>query len=402
MVFLASNNPATATMNFTDSQAKVLSMVVIGVGSFLVGLFPACITNRGGDRKLLLSSLLCFGAGVLFATSLLHMLPETRETLPLYAELIFCGGFLLLYMVDEIVHFVWGNVIDLPPEQHSHRMGISQTHQLTNNLPNNNVSVSHGYGHSHAGAGNSSKQHHIHNDLQTAHEAVPSCIAKDSNGVVLDQSGFEPNLVSNIARIRAGGHSSYGSIIEAQPLVPNEPAPCCEEEGTLLCHGSHTEPCANASAGLAGLLIALTLHATLEGLAVGLQTETDKVLLLVAAIASHKFVVGFCLGMELATATNSFLRHAIAIAVFAGGSSAGIGIGMLVTQIEDNWVSKILMPVLQGIAGGSLLYVTVSEVLPRERARWHRTTRRIAGITQFLSVTCGFFFMFILSKYAVC
>lgn len=68
-------------------------------------------------------------------------------------------------------------------------------------------------------------------------------------------------------------------------------------------------------------------------------------------------------------------------------------------QIEQNWVTDTLMPVLQGVAGGSLLYVTVSEVLPRERAKWHNNKRRAAGIAQFFSVTCGFIFMYVLDKY---
>ena len=57
------------------------------------------------------------------------------------------------------------------------------------------------------------------------------------------------------------------------------------------------------------------------------------------------------------------------------------------------------MPVLQGLAGGTLLYVTVSEVLPRERARWHRNVRRCAGIVQTCSVLFGFTVIFCLNRY---
>ena len=57
--------------------------------------------------------LLCFGAGVLLATALLHILPETRhgmeETQEYWgigwlAELVFCVEFFLVYLVEEIVH----------------------------------------------------------------------------------------------------------------------------------------------------------------------------------------------------------------------------------------------------------------------------------------------------------
>ena len=96
-------------MTLTSNEAKLISMVAVGIGSFVIGVIPACFAARGRfvSRKLILSALLCFGGGVLFATSMLHMLPETRELLPDYAELVFCCGFLLLYLVDEIVHYIW-------------------------------------------------------------------------------------------------------------------------------------------------------------------------------------------------------------------------------------------------------------------------------------------------------
>lgn len=49
------------------------------------------------------------------------------------------------------------------------------------------------------------------------------------------------------------------------------------EEATFLCHGNHGEQCADANTGLAGLAIALTVHAVLEGLAIGLQTQIAEV-----------------------------------------------------------------------------------------------------------------------------
>lgn len=42
--------------------------------------------------------------------------------------------------------------------------------------------------------------------------------------------------------------------------------------------------------------------------------------------------------------------------------------------------------------------MTVSEVLPRERARWHER-KRGAGLAQFLSVAVGFALMYLTTKY---
>ncbi|KMQ85903.1 zinc transporter zip1, partial [Lasius niger] len=146
--------------------------------------------------------------------------------------------------------------------------------------------------------------------------------------------------------------------------------PSSSEEITFLCHGNHGEQCTDANTGLAGLAFALTVHAVLEGLAIGLQTEIAEVLLLTGAVASHKFVVGFCLGLELAGVSKSVPKLIFVIFVFAIGSVIGIGIGMLTFQIMSNSIvrfecmqadtdwSKVALPILQGLAGGTLLYVT--------------------------------------------
>lgn len=115
--------------------------------------------------------------------------------------------------------------------------------------------------------------------------------------------------------------------------------------------------------------------------------------MLLGAVSSHKLVVSFCLGVEIASNSQSFLTHFVSITIFSTGSVIGILIGMGVTQIPEG-VSSLVFPILQGLAAGTLLYVTVSEVIPRERARWHKQHRhRIAGICQLISVIVGFTIM---------
>lgn len=79
--------------------SKIVSMTLLGVLSLFFGLIPLKIQKRlmqtrddtsvteqkrqHRRRKLIVSCLLCFGAGVLMATVFLHMMPETRENLEL-------------------------------------------------------------------------------------------------------------------------------------------------------------------------------------------------------------------------------------------------------------------------------------------------------------------------------
>ncbi|XP_066590435.1 zinc transporter ZIP1 [Prorops nasuta] len=343
-------------------QAKLVSMLAIGFGSFIVGVAPACFVSRVQDlqQRLLLSCTLCFGGGVLLATSILHMLPEVRASLPAYAELVFCCGFLLLYLIDEAVHYFWGNDTE----------NLDQSNHDT--VRNRNLFPGRCREHS----------HHVGYNVVT--QNVRSVCIPDRTNFHY-QSTCSPSAPSSARK------SSYGAL-QFTHSAPNV------NEATYICHGNHSEPCSESNTGVVGLLVALTVHAILEGLAIGLQKEVGEVILLVCAVASHKFVVGFCLGLELAGAGRAVSKLVAAIFVFSGGSSLGIGIGMLTFKVDESW-SKIALPILQGLAGGTLLYVTVSEVLPRERARWHRNSRRVAGILQFLSVITGFVLIFLLNNY---
>ena len=60
--------------------AKLLAMFLLGVVSLALGLLPLRLTSLvSGDsfwKRTVTSVLLCYGGGVLFATGMIHMLPE--------------------------------------------------------------------------------------------------------------------------------------------------------------------------------------------------------------------------------------------------------------------------------------------------------------------------------------
>ena len=66
---------------------KILAMCLLGGISIILGFIPLKLgkvfKGKDGDHKhgTIFSSLLCFGGGVLLATSLLHMLPEVSKLL---------------------------------------------------------------------------------------------------------------------------------------------------------------------------------------------------------------------------------------------------------------------------------------------------------------------------------
>ncbi|GAB0092903.1 zinc transporter ZIP3 [Sergentomyia squamirostris] len=320
--------PTNLTMS--QNHTKILAMFVLGAGSFFIGMLPAWLSRRQQrNHPLLVSILLCFGAGVLLATSLVHMLPEVREKLAQYSEIVFCVGFFVVYAVDELVHCFCGEAI-----QHRHNHGAPHTNH-TPSIPNYQATAP-------TDSGTSSEtQSLLPRPSSSAQNNVEQCLQRD------------------------------------------------EVANSRICHVSHAEPCEETLTGHLGLLCALTLHSLLEGLAIGVQDSASKVILLVGAVAAHKYVVGFCLGVELNANTRSTVRsHFFAILIFSFGSVAGIGIGMCLVNLQSSW-AETSVPILQALAAGTLLYVTVCEVMPREKARWHQR-RRSAGLAQFLAVITGF------------
>ncbi|XP_060650143.1 LOW QUALITY PROTEIN: zinc transporter ZIP1 [Drosophila nasuta] len=347
------------TADDRGDMEKVLAMAVLGLGSLLSGMLPAIISERNRQRfPLTTSLLLCFGAGILLATALVHILPEVREQMnSKFAEVSMCGGFFIIYFIDEFIHYFFGEAI-----QHTHE----HTSPATGGHQNNAYGAINERAPLLASdsAPSSSRQHdhqHVHNHHQNEN-------GHDRDYVAIGASGCNDDSV--------------------------------EDANARICHTSHTEPCAQTMTGTLGLFVALSLHSAIEGLAIGVQNSATKVLFLLGAVACHKFVMGFCLGLEFRSNPRASIRSQfIGICVFALGAVCGIGLGMLIVDVPAAW-SKTTLPVIQALAGGTLFYVTVCEVIPREKARWHSNAeRRWAGFAQFAIVFFGFATMCVINYY---
>lgn len=86
-------------------------------------------------------------------------------------------------------------------------------------------------------------------------------------------------------------------------------------------HGGHShhaidESIKNSFSGFLAVL-ALSFHAVFEGLAVGLEGSVQKVWYLFAAIATHKLVIAFCVGIELVTSKTKAMLVVLYIGTFA-------------------------------------------------------------------------------------
>lgn len=91
---------------------------------------------------------------------------------------------------------------------------------------------------------------------------------------------------------------------------------------------------------------------------------------LLGAISAHKFVIAFCMGLEFLMSGTKAGVMVVYMVVFALVSPLGVAIGILVMESLATDGGEVVMSahhmlsitVLQGLAGGTILYVTFFEV----------------------------------------
>ena len=137
--FSSFSSLASVILKMNLLETKVVTLVILAVVSFLIGLSTIPLRfevrkvniqnvdvifskrvlggNVGTRRTFLTSFLLCFGGGVLLATTMIHLLPEIshnledsaeRLELEFLPELVVCAGFFLIYLVEELAELVMG------------------------------------------------------------------------------------------------------------------------------------------------------------------------------------------------------------------------------------------------------------------------------------------------------
>ncbi|VVC43341.1 Zinc/iron permease [Cinara cedri] len=139
------------------------------------------------------------------------------------------------------------------------------------------------------------------------------------------------------------------------------------------------------------VVLALSFHSVMEGIAIGLEDNVDDMGFLFLAVSIHECTILFCIGIKLVTSCSSLTNIILNIVVLTLVSPFGILVGSLLTldvSGVDNNYHTIGNATLQGLAAGTILYVTFFEVLDRERKK-----DTAPGLLKLLFIMIGFFFM---------
>ncbi|XP_047119007.1 uncharacterized protein LOC124801103 isoform X2 [Schistocerca piceifrons] len=397
--------------------AKVVAMVVLGGASTLLGLTPLIFSRLhrrragggggggGGGRyqlgsspcaALLISLLLAFGGGALLCTTFLHLLPEVREAVEELQEsgtlvetkfhlpeLLMCSGFFAMYLVEELVHLYL-----------HHRRRRASPHRLQ------------------CGPGAQTADSALHRSLSKrrcsrADASCPPSLADQpdacdapaqgagvtvSNGAAAGLPAVSPvGLNSADEKKLSNGTNTWADTNSNHPSKPVHHPAKHVHHGQAHVHVhldvDDVDGDDSVLSSLRGLLIvlALSVHELFEGLAVGLQETANLVYYMMGAVAAHKLVLAFCVGVQLIAAGTRPRYIVCYVLTFALVSPIGIGVGLALGTEEGSSVgSSAATATLQGLACGTLLYVVFFEILQREAK----------GIRQYFATAAGFLIMF--------
>ncbi|XP_011152235.2 uncharacterized protein LOC105190918 isoform X1 [Harpegnathos saltator] len=355
------------------------------------------------SQGLLKSLLLCFGGGVLLYTTFLHLAPEVRASVERHqsngqlptlgtlslAELLFCGGFFLVYLVEEAVHAA---LTGKPESSEALLYRTVSVRRCNNNQtgPSSAAAVTSG---SITTMSTTTRSTWKDTDEPDENEDAPErprlqpddlatqTTAKDDKVLPAIFVLSSPSALANVGQQDAEKRS------DPELAVPELSYPRFKHHHD---HGHQHGTLMTQNTSVQGLLtvLALSFHAIFEGLAVGLEPSISSVVYLAAAIATHKLVISFCVGMELYVAGASTRTTLGYLSIFSMVTPIGIAVGLALGHFKND--SENLGPtptILQGMAAGTLLYVVFFEVLARERAN------EKSGLLQLVAIIVGFTLM---------
>jgi zinc transporter 1/2/3 len=341
--------------------AKVVSMIVLCVATFILGVLPIKLSTWfGWNRKvdgsldasnmsqLILSLLLCFGGGALLSTMFLHMLPEVREfiselqgegeiaetsfSLP---ELTMCCGFFIMYLLEELTHlYLHGR---------GHGKAISEADEVIHR--------------------SFSIRKRSESKSSTGKDPEDTQKGRDDTSSLKDIHGY-PSTLEEV-------ETNDTCTSDTKAVIPSHHIPDFKEDNTI-----------GSSLRNFLLVLALSIHELFEGLAIGLQTSTSYVWYMLGAASCHKLVLAFCVGVELVSSRTKLSVSLVYISTFALVSAIGIGIGIGLSGGDAH--GGVPNAIMQGIATGTLLYVVFFEVLQREH------NSRESGLLRLLAILVGF------------
>jgi len=346
------DNRSVGPLGVSMVTEKVITLLAMTVITFLFGMMPLKLFSQLRHNpdvtsrirwRMLISFSSCFAGGVFIAACLLDLLPDVEEKIRQVLEEIKSEYHVDLdYPVAQFI-MVFGFFLILTIEQsvlHFQEQWSQEEEREPLLSRSRQASIgSHHSSHIHQHA-----DHHHHDYVEGAMTGVSS------------QAHHSHDGHHNHSHISHGvfQHSSLRSVM---------------------------------------LLLALSFHSVFEGIAIGLQENSAQLMSIFIAVIVHKAVMAFSLGLNIAQSDLSVKSFVLSNIMFSISSPIGVGIGIAVANLPSSLPQDICNGLLQGIAGGTFLYITFFEVLPHELNVPNKRLWKVFFVILGYSCICGLLFI---------
>ncbi|XP_052820860.1 zinc transporter ZIP3-like [Mya arenaria] len=365
---------------------KISGIFILFGLSFLSGtlsiLTVKCLISKFGSSSKLkraISLLNCFSGGVFFATSILDLLPEARESMeeaikhydfhthyPL-SELLLCIGFFLILTVEHFAHMFCAPRNKVEHLKEKKGEDVNDLKSVSKENPTSNRKKD--------GFMLPAKESDILVYSEFEDSSYVDDVTYQTYGTVdgsVDGNSKVPYTGIGLSRNASPtetqivfDNSDRIVIRNGQPNIATIHSPSTKEAIHSALETSVDDPARSKLRGIV-LLIALSLHMIFDGLALGLLDKESKVWQLLAALALHKCLVFFTIGLQSLEILASVKKAILVVAALALVSPVGVLIGEFINNAGEEVSRDTASAILQGIATGTFLFVTFFEILQRE------------------------------------
>ena len=328
--------------------AKIIALIIITSISVLCGLFPCRLFQFCAHRLIkkkrtldyMISSMKCFTGGVFLGTCFLHLIPETRlkfgemmtqirsqSEYPV-AELLTMAGFFGVIFTEHGIRSLYKklqeitdreknewNDSEILPTSHSGKLDESRSDFEEQSL------------------NSFSKE-----DMSQCHQTHDKCCVDDRE------------------------------IPKEEPDMEIEPAPLQElEVKKVVSELSRGGESSKSQMRSAIFITALSFHGVFEGMVLGLQSLESNVWSLCFAIALHRGVLAFGMGLQHMRNEEKHSTMVFSISSFSLLAATGIIIGLAISTGAQLYVDvNVPNAILQSLATGTLFYIIFFDVLFKE------------------------------------
>jgi zinc transporter 1/2/3 len=184
-------------------------------------------------------------------------------------------------------------------------------------------------------------------------------------------NGFQelaPGLVYPLAFVLAGAGFLLILLIEAVIVADPDPEKSplhCGSRGASHEIGSGSQP-AEWHLESFILLLVLSVHSIILGLALGAQKSMTGALAVFIAIMAHKTMAGFALGVNYRRAGASLQRTVPAAAFFSSMTPAGILTGTGIYALVSPGGQQLFEAIFNSIGAGTFLYIATLDIIRTE------------------------------------